>query len=400
MEPQNLIIEGIHYATRKVFRLGIRNGYIYSLADIEGIYRAGEHNGVKLSIIAPGLVDLQINGYKGVDFNHKDLAAEQIEAASLNLLKLGITKFFPTLVTGPVERISTLLKTFADVIDQKVMASQMIGGIHLEGPFISRENGPRGAHPREYCIDPVIAMVKKWQEEAKGRIRIITLAPELPGSTDLIRTCVKMGMVVAIGHTAATSDEIRRAVDAGATLSTHLGNGSHTILPRHPNYIWDQLAEDRLFASMIADGFHLPDPVLKVFIRSKKERAILVSDGMPYSGLDPGVYDSPSNGAIRLTEEGKLHLEDHPEILAGSASTLLDGVGKIAELEGFPFAWDMGSVHPSRMLNHASKHGLHVGAPADLVLLDPDLKNLRINRVYKNGVKWDITTTNTKFFAE
>jgi N-acetylglucosamine-6-phosphate deacetylase len=265
----------------------------------------------------------------------------------------------------------------------------MIGGIHLEGPFISRETGPRGAHPREYCIDPSMDMVKRWQEEAGGRIRIITLAPELPGSIALIRDCVKMGMVVAIGHTAASRDEIMRAVDTGATLSTHLGNGSHAMLPRHSNYIWDQLAEDRLFASMIADGFHLPDSVLKVFIRSKGERAILVSDGMPYSGLEPGVYHSPADGKIRLTEEGRLHLEDHPETLAGSASTLLDGIKKISKLERFPFAWDMASVHPSRLLNHSSKYGLQVGSPADLVFLDPDSEDLSINKVYKNGLQWD-----------
>jgi len=351
VEKQNIILEGVHYATRKVIRIGIRNGFIYSLADIDEIYWPGENSRDKLPVIAPGLVDLQLNGYKGVDFNDQELAEERIETLSQNLLRQGVTKYFPALITGSSQNISAKLKTLTDVINQKIVASQMIGGIHLEGPFISKEDGPRGNHPRRYCLDPDISLVNRWQDLAEGRIRIITLAPELPGSIALIKACVKMGMVVAIGHTAGSSTHIRRAVDAGASLSTHLGNGSHDVLPTYPNYIWDQLAEDRLYTSMIADGAHLPDAVLKVFIRSKGEKAILVS--------------------------------------AGSASTLPEGVEKISEMEGFPFAWDMGSVHALRLLNHASNQGLSVGVPADLVLLDQDLETLRIRRVYKNGVPWD-----------
>jgi len=389
LEKQNIILEGIHYATRKVIRIGIRNGFIYSLADIDEIYWPGENSRDKLSVIAPGLVDLQLNGFKGIDFNADELAVESIETISQNLLRQGVTKYFPTLITGPPQRISRALDAIVDAMNQKIVASHMIGGIHLEGPFISKEDGPRGAHPEAYCLDPSIAMVKRLQEEAEGRIRIITLAPELPGSEGLIKACVKMGMVVAIGHTSGSSEDIEMAVEAGATLSTHLGNGSHGILPRHPNYIWDQLADDRLYTSMIADGFHLPDPVLKVFIRSKKERSILVSDGMPCTGLDPGVYESPAAGRIRLTVEGKLHREGNPDLLTGSASTLLEGVEKISEMEGLPFAWDMGSVHPLRLLDHASNYGLFVGAPADLVLLDQDLERLKINKIYKSGVEWD-----------
>ncbi len=389
MEKQNIILEGIHYATGKVIRIGMKNGIIYSLADIDEIFWPGENSRDKLSVIAPGLVDLQLNGCMGVDFNDRELSAEQIETVSQNLLHQGVTKYFPTLITGDRERTSAVLNTISDVIDQKILASQMIGGIHLEGPFISREAGPRGAHPEAYCIDPGISRINRWQEEAEGRIRIITLAPELPGSEGLIKACVKMGMVVAIGHTACSSEEIKRAVDAGATLSTHLGNGCHGMLPRHPNIIWDQLAEDQLFASMIADGFHLPDSVLKVFIRSKAERAILVSDGTSYAGMQPGPYHSPAMGSIRKTEEGKLHIEGSPETLAGSVGTLIDGVAKISAMEGLPFAWDMASVHPLNLINRVPNHSLAVGAPADLVLLDQDLSNLKINKVYKNGMEWN-----------
>ncbi len=386
MENQNIILEGIHYSTRKVIRIGMRNGRIYSLTDIDEIYWPGENSRDKLPVVAPGLVDLQLNGYKGVDFNDEELAEERIETVSQQLLGCGVTKYFPTLVTGSPKKLSLILRTIANVMDQKIMASQMIGGIHLEGPFISREDGPRGAHPEGFCIDPSITLVKRWQDEADGRIRILTLAPELPGSEGLIKACVKMGMVVAIGHTAGNIDDIKMAVDAGATLSTHLGNGCHRNLPRHPNYIWDQLAEDRLYCSMIADRFHLPDSVLRVFIRSKKEAAILVSDGMPYTGLEPGLYDSPAAGEVRLTGEGKLHLASNPDILAGSASTLINGVTRMSEMEGLPFAWNMGSVFPLRLLNPSSNPGLYVGAPADLVLLDQDLTALKFQKVFKSGL--------------
>ncbi len=387
MDQHNIILEGIHYATRNVIRVGIRNGFVYSLTDIDEIYWPGEGNRDKLPVIAPGLVDLQLNGFMGIDFNDPELSPDQIESLSPDLLKHGVTRYYPTLITGSGRRTTSLLRTIASAIIGKGKAAQMIGGIHLEGPFISREDGPRGAHPKRYCLDPDISLLHRWQEEAEGHIRIITLAPELPGSEALIRECIKMGITVAIGHTACGKGDIEMAAQAGATLSTHLGNGTHRLLPRHPNYIWEQLAEDRLYASMIADGFHLPDSVLKVFIRSKKEKAILVSDGMPYTGLEPGLYNSPSAGRIRLTDEGKLHREGNPGLLTGSATTLLEGVQKISGMEGFTYAWEMGSAHPSELMNHSSNHGLNVGTPADLVLLEPDLEELKIIRVYKNGVE-------------
>ena len=141
-----------------------------------------------------------------------------------------------------------------------------------------------------------------------------------------------------------------------------------------------------LFASMVADGFHLPDAVLKVFIRSKGNRSILVSDGMNLTGMEPGVYESKSTGKVRLTPEGKLHREGKPGLLAGSASTLLDGIRKIAGMEGFPLAWEMGSLHPAELMDLSSRFGLKVGAPADLVLLDRDTDQFKVIRVFKNGI--------------
>jgi len=394
MEQASRIIEGIHYDTGRVVRIGTENGLIRSITDVEGISQHDPEGRAALPMVAPGLVDLQVNGYKGVDFNTWDLSGKSIKEVLPVLAARGITTFYPTLVTGSPDRISRSLNSIAAAMDEQEHLSKLLGGIHLEGPFISPEDGPRGAHAKEYCRLPDPDLVKRWQEEAGGKIRIITLAPELSGSIELISVCRELGMLVAIGHTAASADDIKRAVDLGASLSTHLGNGSHALLPRHPNYIWEQLAEDRLFASMIADGFHLNDSVLKVFSRSKGKKGILVSDSMCLAGLDPGDYDSPATGKVRLTEDGKLHIAGNPGILAGSASCLLDGVVHMARLTGFAAAWEMGSILPARLMHDERSHGLKVGSPADLVLLEEGGRGKEKNRekfrakvikVYKNG---------------
>jgi N-acetylglucosamine-6-phosphate deacetylase len=375
------MIEGINYSSGNRVRIEISDGVISSMEETvkDHVWDVGEEK--ELPVVAPGLIDLQINGFRGVDFNDPDLRPEQIEKASEELLLTGVFTYYPTLITGSPEKISSLLATFAKALGQDGLASRMIGGIHLEGPFISKEDGPRGAHTRELCMNPNVELLKKWQEHANGKIKIITLAPELPGSVPFIKYCVSVGIVVGLGHTAAKTDQISSAVDAGATLSTHLGNGCHPTLPRHPNYIWDQLAQENLYASMIADGFHLPDSVLRVFAKSKGEKAILISDGMTYTGLKPGLYDSSSTGRVCLTPEGKLHQEGKPGTLAGSASSLLNGVRKMSSMVGFSKAWEMGSVDLARLMNLETSKGLSVGAPAKLVLLEPDLSYLAIRSV-------------------
>src|SRR5699024_717401 len=148
----------------------------------------------------------------------------------------------------------------------------------------------------------------KLQESAEGKIKIITISPEYDSAVDFIKQATKENVKVAIGHTAATSAQIRRAVEAGAVLSTHLGNGAHVTLPRHPNYIWDQLAEENLWASVISDGHHLPTNVLNVFNKVKEEKMILISDSVALAGKEPGNYKTAVGGEVTLTEKGKLHL--------------------------------------------------------------------------------------------
>jgi len=380
-------IEGLHYRTGNAIRITHREGIISGVEELTG------HWTDALPVIAPGLTDLQVNGYMGVDFNRPGLTPGQVKDTCRALLRAGVTTFWPTVITGPADRIGRNLGVLARAAGEDPFVASMIGGIHLEGPFISPEDGPRGAHPAAHCRLPDQQLLEQWQEEAGGLLKMVTLAPELEGAMDMIRTSSSQGMVVAIGHTGAGPGVIEEAAGAGATLSTHLGNGCHAVLPRHSNYLWDQLAEDRLHATMIADGFHLPDGVLKVFLRAKGDRAMLVSDCTEYAGLQAGEYDSPSTGRIVLTPRGKLHLKDQDGKLAGSASDLLDGVRKIAQLADLPTAWDMASVRPSRFTEPGSPAGLETGAPADFVLFGPEEGPPVIRSVAKNGIIYNENNT-------
>jgi N-acetylglucosamine-6-phosphate deacetylase len=198
---------------------------------------------------------------------------------------------------------------------------------------------------------------------------------------------VEAGIRVGIGHTAATPGQIAEAVAAGASLSTHLGNATHQTLPRHPNYLWEQLAHDDLAASLIADGFHLPDSVLKVAMRVKGAKAMLVSDSVSLAGMPPGPYRTHIGDRVVLTEAGKLHLDGQPNVLAGSAQALVGGVGhllrrNLCTLDG---AWDMASVVPNRFMNLPQREGLQPGAPADVVAFNWNGSELRVLQTYKAG---------------
>jgi N-acetylglucosamine-6-phosphate deacetylase len=266
-------------------------------------------------------------------------------------------------------------------------AARAVGGIHLEGPFISPLDGPRGAHSREHVLPPDWIAFSRWQEASGDRIRILTMSPEWPGSTEFIERCVKSGVTVSIGHTAATVQQIRDGVKAGAKMSTHLGNGCHLMLPRHPNYLWEQLAQDELWSCIIADGFHLPDEVMKVILKVKGERAMLVSDAVSLTGMAPGTYTMPVGGRVVLTPEGKLHLADNDQLLAGSARTLLNGVEHLIKrgLARRAQAWEMASTRPAQFMKLPAAGGLAVGAVADLALFGENGDGISVRRTYKAG---------------
>src|SRR5215475_9941172 len=228
--------------------------------------------------ICPGLVDIQNNGYRGQDVRAEDVDENTIHRLVTALWEQGVTAVCPTVTTGPEERIVASLKAIAAARRIDPLVARAVPCAHVEGPYLAAEDGPRGAHDVRFLRPPDIAEFERWQEASAGAVGIVTLAPELPGAAPYIDAITRGGAVAAIGHTAAAPDDIARAVSAGARLSTHLGNGAHAQIARHPNYIWEQLANDRLMASFIADGHHLPAATLTAMVRAKGYgRSILVS---------------------------------------------------------------------------------------------------------------------------
>ena len=305
-----------------------------------------------------GLADWQVNGFNGVDFNRPELTVEQVRTASESLAADGVWYYMPTLITNDVGVIEHLIavilqaaRTFGDHADDFADNGGRLArivGLHLEGPFISPFDGARGAHPRQYVRAPDIRLLERWQELAGGMIRLLTLSPEWPDSDRLVKRACELGIRVAIGHTLATSEQMTAAVACGATLSTHLGNGIPAMLPRHPNPVWDQLAQPELWASVIADGFHLPRSVFDVFRQVKGERLFLVSDCTEFAGMPPGRYNSPIGSKVILTAEGRQHLADNEQLLAGSALSLRQIVEKTVANGWLSLeqAWDMAAVRP------------------------------------------------------
>lgn len=379
MHDQVLSIKGRHYRTGEPIIVEIEGGRIVQVRQS----KAQKH----FFWIGPGLIDLQVNGYFGVDFNTTPLSYESILQVTQRLWQEGVTTYLPTVITNSDENIEALLRSISNTIRHNPLLADTIAGIHLEGPFISPIDGPRGAHDRRYVKPPDWDLFKRWLHVADGQIRLVTLSPEWPNATSFIENCTEMGVKVAIGHTAANTDQIKKAVRAGASLSTHLGNGAHPVLPRHPNYIWDQLAEDALWASVIADGFHLPEAVLKVFMCVKRDKIFLISDVVHLGGLKPGHYTTHIGGSVVLTHDGKLHLAHDPQLLAGSVQTLRECVGNMVSkgLCTISEAWEMASVRPAKYLGVPVAKDIAPGEPADLVLFEFD-HQVRIIQTIKSGV--------------
>ncbi|MCX6626737.1 MAG: amidohydrolase family protein [Candidatus Solibacter sp.] len=318
--------------------------------------------------LAPGFIDLQVNGFAGVDYNHPRTPHDQIARSLRAQFATGVTRLYPTVITGAPDHMQACLRNLA-AARESVPQGHAIDGFHVEGPHISPEDGPRGAHPRQWVRPPDLDEFRRWQDATRGRIRIVTLSPEWPEAPRYIERITDEGVVASIGHTQASAAQIAAAVASGATLSTHLGNGAHQLLRRHPNYIWEQLAEERLMAGFIVDGIHLGAAFLKSAIRAKTvDRSVLVTDASTPAGAAPGRYflaDQP----VDLTEDGRVVLAD-TDRLAGSALHMHHGVANLMRLAGLSLAdaVRMASVNPARAgLVPGRAQGLVPGERADIV---------------------------------
>jgi N-acetylglucosamine-6-phosphate deacetylase len=339
------------------------------IAAVEPVWPSGDV--ADWSCVAPGLFDLQINGYRGVWFSDEGLTPEQVLTVLEAHFQYGVTRLCPTLITNSHAALCAGFRAIRAACEREPWADRMVAGCHLEGPYISSEEGPVGAHPREHVRPCDWDEFTALQEVSGGRIKLLTLAPESPGAPDFIRRAVSAGVTIAIAHTAASTEQIDAAVAAGARLSTHLGNGAHAVLRRHPNYIWDQLGDVRLWASIITDGHHLPASVVRSIVRTKGPlRTIITCDASGLAGNPPGIYEHHGS-QFEILPDGRIVVVARPEYLAGSARETDACVVRAAEMTGLPLAavWDLASRNPSRLLN-CEQTRLARGSRADLAVFD------------------------------
>ena len=304
------------------------------------------------TFISPALVDIQVNGFRGYDLNVDTVTPEDVCTMVQTLWRVGTGFLCPTIVTASFENIRNSLEAVVKAYHSDTLIAHSILGIHLEGPYISDEDGPRGAHPLQHVRNPDWDEFRRWQDIADGMIRIVTLAPEKEGAIPFIKKLVSTGVVVSIGHTNASGTEIQNAISAGATLSTHLGNGAHGMIQRHPNYIWEQLAADELHASLIVDGHHLPPSVVKSMLRAKTlDKSILISDATALTGMPTGHYEFAGQ-PVELKDDQSIRLIG-TEYLAGSAITLVRGVENSVKFADISLgqAVSLASVNPMRLLD-------------------------------------------------
>jgi len=365
--------QGISVFTNQPVEIAVQADKISAITQLE--------SSSGLPYIAPGFLDMQVNGYFGSDYSLEDFSETHLRNIISSLAASGTTQHIPTIVTSPKGRVLKTLRIISRAINNSPDIAAAIPGIHVEGPYISSEDGPRGAHDPAYIRDPDFAEFEEWQEAAEGRIAIVTVAPEREGAIEFIKQVTASGVVVAIGHTAAKSETIRKAVAAGARLSTHLGNGSHSVIPRLKNYIWEQLAADELMAGMICDGFHLPLSVVKVIARTKGlDRLVLVSDVALLGGFKPGIYKW-GNLDVQVFDDGHLGLPG-TGFLAGAAHLLDWDIAHFINFSGYDLASTIPlcTTNPAKLLKLAENFGkLEVGALANLVLFTFHSGDERLN---------------------
>ncbi len=329
--------------------------------------------------IAPPLIDIQVNGFAGYNLNAEDVTPNDVNRIIRALWKVGTGFLCPTVTTGSFERMAKSLGAIITACEDAEIDRSVVG-IHVEGPYISPEDGPRGAHAKQHVRKPDWDEFQRWQEVADGQICMVTLAPEIEGAIPFIEKLRANDIIIALGHTNATKDDIDAAIKAGAQLSTHLGNGAHALIPRHPNYIWEQLAADELWASLIVDGHHLPPSVVKCMMRAKGlSRCVLVSDAVFLAGMPPGRYQF-TDREVELTPDRCVRLVG-TDYLAGSAIELVRGVENSVRFAGISLEQSiaLATNQPARLLDITDRVDIDEGREANLIVFRWDKSACQID---------------------
>jgi N-acetylglucosamine-6-phosphate deacetylase len=336
--------------------------------------------------IAPGLIDIQINGFLGIDFSDQDLTIDDLRKATKALWEKGVTTFLPTLITNDQVNLKKSFSILAGALDDKVIGLS-VPGFHLEGPYISPVQGFRGAHLEKYIRDPDWDEFSELQIAANNKIKLITIAPEVNGAIEFTRKCTESGVVVSLGHHNGSTEIIKEATDAGASMSTHLGNGCANMIDRHNNPLWAQLADDRLTVSLIADGFHLNREELQCFYKMKGiERTVLVSDALDLAGLPPGEYTRVERAVILTSDVVKYPAEN---VLAGAASPLVSCVSNIMKFTNCSLenAIHMATLNAAKSVGLNNIGEINLGKRADLILFTIENDRIKIQKTLLAGVE-------------
>ncbi|TDO52934.1 N-acetylglucosamine-6-phosphate deacetylase [Kribbella sp. VKM Ac-2571] len=345
----------------------------------DGIEEITDHPSAPDLLLIPGLVDIQLNGYGGLDVNDPSRPASELADLVRALWGQGVTTVYPTIISADDATTTTLVKRAATARANDSDVAYGVPGLHLEGPYISSAEGARGAHDPAVIRDPDADEFDRWQAAADGAIAIMTLAPERQGAIEFTRHLVQpssgpgaeRAVVPSVGHSLATAADVHAFAAAGGRLSTHLGNGLPAQIDRHDNPIWPQLTEDALTAGLIADGHHLPADTFAALVRAKGPgRCVLTSDAAALAGCAPGDYQTAVGGAVTVGSDGSLRLQGTP-YLAGSGASLLDCLRWATGPGGLPLetAVTMATTTPADLLGLHNRGRLEVGARADLVQL-------------------------------
>ncbi len=336
----------------------------------------GEHSlasGVQVfdfpdAVLAPGMIDIHIHGGGGHDVMEDDLAS--LPAVEGLIAKHGVTSYFPTTVTAPLDRILAALDRLATAIESPTLAAKRARplGIHLEGPFISHAR--KGVHPPENLLTPSLKMFDRFWQAARGHIKMMTIAPELDGATEVIAEAVRRGVCVSVGHSDASCALARAAVDVGATHATHLFNAMRPLDHRDPGLIGQILTDLRQSADFIADGIHLDPAIVKLILETKgPDKAVLITDATAATGMPDGTYRL---GSFEVeVRDGRC---THNGRLAGSVLTMDLAVRNVMRFGGCDLqsALRLATLNPAQVAGLTGRGKLEAGAAADIVVLSAD----------------------------